>query len=656
MLKISLLLLSKAMVIGLIFKFNRMSQGYAVMTGEQMSKLQGDGLIATAPELIALSAFDQKNQFEKFASAMLVNAAAFYAKINKSRVCVPENATNFLKQFESSLSQSRSSDSEALRANCKDYLTTFFKGYSFLTAVIDNKNSLVMSYRRDGTIIVFRKSLNNEGLGSFLPVFATSDAVTQKLPIAFFEDFQILENDIVIVANTYIKSLTLLSHFTLAVNLAILAAMNPREFVLPRVDSLLNLHINELIESIQNYKVGQSESKSSTKSIYSFMKEESHSGSFGTFLRNKSKDEALQKERPENERGSGNGHARGRFRSEIKTIPNKKNTPFIYNHQRNSNSFGNPNHGTIKETPRLSVAPERQIEYKSGVFPFYEIAEKEQKPQGTNTFPKYEPQGFNTHAALDLREYEESEFSNTFVRNCEIKSDLKSLFDPQEKMKESVFVFTNESNQQEKRRYQPQTHQIEESFVIQEPGLLSGTNQALKIFKHNIDESKFKDLLENILPKHQTELRQDKVTKGQTNLPRIYIQKEVSDALSDIFRFESEHVEFFINNTDPQIFATRISEIVEKVSKTTKAEDKSYKPKKEESEERNSKLPANFALVTGFIVNSLTTIPNGFYGDMPTKENFEERIQNITEEAKVFLNHQLTRGFRGQIRQQKTLI
>jgi hypothetical protein len=645
---LSLLLIAKAIAVDYKFKFNSVDQGFATITGEQVSECQGTSLIATTPEVIALSAFDQKNQFGKFASTMLVNAVAFYAKNNKSRVCVPELATNFVDNFDQILSQNTSLDSKALRTNCIKHLSTFFMENSLLTAVIDNGDSLIMSHKRDGTIIVFRRSPNNEGPGSYLPVFATSDAVTRYSPITFFEKFKILKHDIVIVVNTYIRNLAMLSHFTLAVNLAISAAMNPREFLLPPSDSSLNQQINDLLKSFESYD--KKKSLSDDRSKRSSVDPRSNSGSnhsvHGSFARFKS----LNKVPSINKmKMPGNRQTNDLIHPLFRPLRSMIETPFSFNNY-NENSFGNP-HGTIKKTDPQNGDRKREIELNSGIFPFSEIEREKKEPQGTNTYPKYEPQSLNAHAAHNLRYYKESEVSDIFGRKCEGTSNIKSLFGDQEEMKHSVLLPENAEDLDERLQTLQQSQQIEESFVEHESDFFLGTNQVLESINHKIDKEKFKNLLEKILPKHHQELRLKEVVEGKIRIQHIYIQREVSNALSDIFGFESEHAEFLIKNTDPQTFATRISEIVDKIAKHFFAGVKSNEQKKEESNGKNSSLPDNFAMVTGFVVNSETPITPPLCGEMPTEENLKRKILKITEEAKKFLQNKLIRSFKDEFRQ-----
>jgi hypothetical protein len=393
MLIFSLLLVSKALAVDYKFKFNIMDEGFQKTEGK-MYNGQGNDLIATAPEVIALSAFDQNNLFGEFASAVIVNAAAYYGTSGQDGHCVLDSSYNFLNELKADRSTSTGYDKLAQKNDFQSYLDKFVVVNSLITAVIDKKGSLKITRKGAGSIIVFRNSCSNKRNLSFLPVFVTSDELTKKMTIPIFENFEILENDIVIVCNTWIRSLALLSHITVIFNLAILSAMKPGNFSLHPDNLPLNKEINELIKSTKEYI--REESKQNTESNRSVTNKSltnisnrwssvrsSNLDSTVTYnpltypLERQIHNTSINTERPALEPkrfGTNTGQViSSSFSGQNNNYPNSHNS----------------NYATPKEREKSQTSVERSIS-RSGIFSF---SQKEEQKFPSRTYPRYMPGG-----------------------------------------------------------------------------------------------------------------------------------------------------------------------------------------------------------------------------------------------------------------------
>jgi hypothetical protein len=190
---------------------------------------------------------------------------------------------------------------------------------------------------------------------------------------------------------------------------------------------------------------------------------------------------------------------------------------------------------------------------------------------------------------------------------------------------------------------QPTNYEENTSFLI--------IGQDKENLEHNMEQEIFKDLLMKELPTYHKELRQKKIKEGEPKPNTPYIHQELADKLGDIFRFESKHVEFFIKNTNPRIFATRISETIDKVAKHFKIEGANYEYVETVANQDISSLPRDFALVTGFVVISEAENQQQSGENRPTKEDFKNRMSKVIESSQHFQPEELAKSFKTYITQ-----
>jgi hypothetical protein len=205
-----------------------------------------EDFIATAPEAIALSSFDQRYPFRKFTSAFMVNAAAIHATSNNNINFLNESSNEALGEYISNIYRYLLKNGKHLNTDLMNYAYRSLIKCSLITAAFD-KNILRITQSGVGMLIVFRNSFNGKKYGSFLPVFATYDhrvAKTLKktnhskisnhgMEHPFFPSFEIFENDIVLTVNTKLRSLVLLSHFIIIFNLVVSHALSADKFGIP---------------------------------------------------------------------------------------------------------------------------------------------------------------------------------------------------------------------------------------------------------------------------------------------------------------------------------------------------------------------------------------------------------------------------------------
>jgi hypothetical protein len=180
---LSLLLVSKALAAKYKFKFSQMAQGSVKNYENLPTKCIKEDFIATAPEIIAISSFDQRYPFQKFTSAFMVNAAAIHATSNKSIIALKEHSDQAIQEYQNNTFHTYLRKLQKCESFFVSNAYRSLSRGSLITAAFD-KDLLRITQSGEVTLIVFRNSFNGEKPGSFLPVFSTFDfTINQRLAI-----------------------------------------------------------------------------------------------------------------------------------------------------------------------------------------------------------------------------------------------------------------------------------------------------------------------------------------------------------------------------------------------------------------------------------------------------------------------------------------